>query len=139
MRYVKGISREQLEFAQSIEDYVAKDNAVRVIDAFVGMLNLAELGFLKATPARTGRRPFDPGDMLRLYIYGYTNGIRSSRRLEAEAERNLEVMWLLRKLTPDYKTIADFRRDNREPLRLVFRQFGGRHSARIGVSSARTL
>jgi len=125
MRYVKGISRDQLEFAQSVEDYVAKDNPARVIDAFVGMLDLVQLGFLKATPARTGRRPYDPGDMLRLYIYGYTNGIRSSRRLEAEAERNLEVMWLLRKLTPDYKTIADFRRDNREPLRLVFRQFGG--------------
>lgn len=123
MRYVKGVSRDQLELAQSLEDYVAKDSTVRVIDAFVGMLDLGELGFLKATPAKTGRPPFDPGDMLRLYIYGYTNGIRSSRRLEAEAERNREVMWLLRKLTPDFKTIADFRKDNKEPMRLVFRQF----------------
>jgi transposase len=109
--------------AQCLDDYVGKDNPVRVIDVFVDTLDLNTLGFQKATLAKTGRPPFHPGDLIRLYIYGYTNGIRSTRKLEAEARRNQEVMWLLRKLTPDYKTIADFRRDNREPLTRVFAQF----------------
>jgi len=123
MHYVKGNSRCQLELPLSLDDYVASDNPVRVIDTFVDILDLGKLKFLKATLAKTGRPPFDPGDLLRLYIYGYMNGVRSSRKLEAEAERNQEVMWLLRRITPDFKTIADFRRDNKEPMRVVFRQF----------------
>lgn len=88
------------------------DSPVRVIDAFVGGLDVGELGFGRAVPAATGRPPYDPRDLLKLYIYGYFNEIRSSRRLERECRRNVEVMWLLRRLAPDFKTIADFRRDN---------------------------
>jgi len=95
-----------------IDDYVAADAPVRVIDAFVAGLDVAELGFDRALPAATGRPPYDPRDLLRLYIWGYFNEVRSSRRLERECRRNVEAMWLLRRLSPDFKTIADFRRDN---------------------------
>lgn len=95
-----------------VEDYIGAEAAVRVIDAFVASLDMHKLGFERARPAATGRPGFDPSDMLRLYIYGYLNNLRSSRRLEKACLINLEMVWLLRTLAPDYKTIADFRRDN---------------------------
>jgi transposase len=99
-----------------LEEYVAEDSSVRVIEAFVDGLNVAELGFGRAVPAATGRPPYDPRDLLKLYIYGYFNEVRSSRRLERECRRNVELMWLLRRLVPDFKTIADFRRDNGQAI-----------------------
>jgi transposase len=107
----------------AVEDYVGPDNPVRFIDAFVDQLDLAELGFVRARPERTGRPGYHPGDLLKLYIYGYLNRVRSSRQLEAETYRNLEVIWLLRQLRPDFKTIADFRRQNRKAFKQVFREF----------------
>jgi transposase len=113
MRYVKGSDRVQASLLPaSLEDYVGADSPVRVIDAFVGGLDVAELGFGRAVPAATGRPPYDPRDLLKLYLYGYFNEVRSSRRLERECRRNVEAMWLLHRLAPDFKTIADFRRDN---------------------------
>ena len=106
-----------------MDNYVGPDNPVRFIDAFVAGLDLVEAGFERVQPKNTGRPVYDPADLLRLYIYGYLNRIRSSRRLEAETHRNLEVTWLLRRLQPDFKTIADFRRDNRAAFRQVFRDF----------------
>ena len=102
---------------------MGRDNPVRFIDAFVDGLDLAAAGFERATPKATGRPGYDPADLLKLYIYGYLNRVRSSRRLEAESKRNLEVIWLLRRLSPDFKTIADFRRINRAAFRQVFREF----------------
>jgi transposase len=117
MRYIAGVARGQATlFPQTLEEYITEENPVRFIDAFVSSLNLVELGFVRAQPAATGRPGYEPGDMLRLYQYGYLNRLRSSRRLETEAERNVELMWLLRKLKPDFKTIADFRAQNAEPL-----------------------
>jgi transposase len=110
-------------FPELLDDYIADDNPVRFIDAFVDGLDLQALGFERAVPRETGRPPYDPGDLLKLYVYGYVNRIRSSRKLETEANRNVEVMWLLGKLAPDFKTIADFRRDNGKPIRAVFREF----------------
>ena len=106
-----------------MEDYITEDNPVRFIDAFVSSLDLAGLGFLRAQPAETGRPAYDPGDLLRLYLYGYLNRVRSSRMLERETKVNLEVMWLLGKLAPDFKTIADFRRDNLAAIKQVCREF----------------
>ena len=124
MNYVAGASREQsLLFPEVIDDYITPENPVRFIDAFVEELALEALGFRHAALPETGRPPYDPGDLLRLYIYGYLNRVRSSRRLEAEAQRNLEVLWLLRKLRPDFKTIADFRKDNGPAIKAVCRQF----------------
>ena len=108
---------------ESLDDYVGAENPVRFIDAFVDGLDLAAAGFGRVLPKATGRPGYSPGDLLKLYIYGYLNRIRSSRRLEAETHRNVEVIWLLRHLKPDFKTIADFRRDNRNAFRPVFRQF----------------
>lgn len=108
---------------EAVDDYVGPENPVRFLDVFVEKLGLATLGFTHATPADTGRPPDDPGDRLRLYLYGYLNRIRSSRRLEREASRNLELMWLLRKLRPDFKTIADFRQANRGAITAVCRTF----------------
>ena len=96
----------------AVDDYVGADNPVRFIDAFVDGLDLKAAGFERVQPKATGRPGYRPRDLLKLYIYGYLNRIRSSRRLEAETYRNLEVIWLLRRLQPDFKTIADFRRDN---------------------------
>jgi transposase len=106
-----------------VDDYVAPDNPVRFIDAFVDGLDLAAAGFTGVEPKATGRPGYAPADLLKLYIYGYLNRIRSSRRLEAETHRNIEVIWLLRHLRPDFKTIADFRRDNRAAFKPVFREF----------------
>lgn len=113
MRYISGADRGQASLLPaSLEEYVAGDSPVRVIDAFVAGLDVGTLGFGRAAPAATGRPPYDPRDLLKLYIYGYFNEVRSSRRLERECRRNVEAMWLLRRLCPDFKTIADFRRDN---------------------------
>lgn len=113
MSYVHGEDRGQAALLPAaIEDYVPAEAPVRVIDAFVDGLDVVGLGFGRARPAPTGRPPYDPRDLLKLYVYGYLNEVRSSRRLERECSRNVEVMWLLRRLAPDFKTIADFRRDN---------------------------
>jgi len=108
---------------ERVEDYVGVDNAVRFIDVFVDGLDLSEAGFARAHTKATGRPPYNPADLLKLYIYGYLNRVRSSRRLEVECHRNIEVIWLLRHLKPDFKTIADFRRDNRKAFKQVFREF----------------
>ncbi len=114
MTHIPGIDRSQvLLLPEAVDDYVGPDNPVRFIDAFVDGLDLAAAGFERVAPKATGRPGYDPADLLKLYIYGYLNRIRSSRRLEAEGKRNLEVFWLLRRLSPGFKTIADFRRINR--------------------------
>lgn len=124
MNHRAGLDRSQtLLFPEALEDYVATENPVRFLDAFVGSLELLALGFAKAQCADTGRPPYDPAALLKLYLYGYLHRIRSSRLLEAECHRNVEVIWLLGKLTPDFKTIADFRKDNLKPLKAVSRQF----------------
>jgi transposase len=110
-------------FPDSVEDYITADNPVRFIDAFVSGLDLGQLGFTRAQPAETGRPAYAPGDLLRLYLYGYLNRVRSSRMLERETKVNIEVMWLLGKLRPDFKTIADFRRDNLAAIKRVCREF----------------
>ncbi|WP_294293950.1 transposase, partial [uncultured Sphingomonas sp.] len=124
MAYIEGHARDQgLLLPASVEDYMAADSPVRFIDAFVDDLDLGEAGFHRTRPKVTGRPGYDPADMLKLYLYGYLNRVRSSRRLETEATRNLELIWLLRGLRPDYKTIADFRRDNRGAFKAVFGAF----------------
>jgi len=124
MGFIAGAERTQATlFPQSLDEYVTPENPVRFIEAFVAGLDLAELSFVRAEPAATGRPGYDPGDLLRLYVYGYLNRVRSSRRLEQEAGRNLELMWLLRKLKPDFKTIADFRALNSKALTAVCQQF----------------
>ena len=124
MAYIEGHDREQmLLLPASVADYVAADNAVRFIEAFVDELDLGAAGCVRSRPKATGRPGYAPGDLLKLYLYGYLNRVRSSRRLAAEAARNLEVMWLLRGLRPDFRTIADFRRDNRDAFKAVFRAF----------------
>ena len=104
-------------------DYVDENNAVRVVEAFVDMLDLAEFGFERVVPAETGRPAYHPATLLKLFIYGYLNRIPSSRRLEREAKRNLELIWLLGHLAPDFKTIADFRRDNGAAIQATCRRF----------------
>ena len=124
MAHILGHDRSQLLLLpEAVDDYVAADNPVRFIEAFVDGLDLAALGFIGTVAKATGRPGYAPADLLKLYIYGYLNRVRSSRRLEAETHRNIEVIWLLRHLKPDFKTIADFRRDNRKVFRSVFRQF----------------
>ena len=124
MAHITGKDRSQLLLLpDAVDDYVGPDNPVRFIDAFVESLDLEAAGFMRVRPNEMGRPGYDPADLLRLYIYGYLNRVRSSRRLEAETHRNLEAIWLLRRLTPDFKTIADFRRDNRQAFRQVFREF----------------
>jgi len=124
MGYIEGIDRaEVLLFPESLDDYITPENPVRFIDAFVASLNLGELGFGRTTPASTGRPAYDPATLLKLYVYGYLNRIRSSRLLEREAGRNVEVMWLVGKLAPDFKTIANFRRDNLAAIKAVCREF----------------
>jgi transposase len=108
---------------EAVDDYVGADDPVRFIDAFVASLDLQAAGFARVTSKATGRPGYAPGDLLKLYIYGYLNRVRSSRRLEAEANRNIEVLWLLGGLNPDFKTIADFRSVNRAAFKSVFRDF----------------
>ena len=124
MAYIAGADRTQAVLLPDVlDDYVGLEHPVRFLDAFVAQLDLATLGFQRAQPAETGRPGYDPGDLLRLYLYGYLHRIRSSRRLEQETRRNVELMWLLRRLTPDFKTIADFRRDHPQALKRVGREF----------------
>jgi transposase len=124
MNHRRGLDRHQtLLLPERLEDYIAADNPVRFLDAFVASLDARALGFAKATVHNTGSPPYDPADVLRLYLYGYLHRVRSSRMLEAECHRNVEVLWLLGKLAPDHKTIADFRKDNRKALQGVTRQF----------------
>ena len=124
MMHLSGHDRSQiLLLPEVVDDYVGPDNPVRFIDAFVDGLDLAAASFSRVEPKVTGRPGYAPADLLKLYIYGYLNRVRSSRRLEAETHRNIEVIWLLRHLKPDFKTIADFRRDNRNAFRQVFREF----------------
>ena len=122
-RFIKGESRSQITlFPEAVDEYIEEDNPVRVIDVFVDDLDLSALGF-KTEPADTGRPAYHPGVMLKLFIYGYLNRVQSSRRLEREAGRNVELMWLLGRLAPDFKTIADFRKNNTKAIRRVCREF----------------
>src|SRR5256714_12358475 len=124
MTHITGHDRSQtLLLPESLDDYVGPENPVRFIEAFVNGLDLAAAGFARVQSKMTGRPGYAPKDLLKLYIYGYLNRVRSSRRLEAETRRNIEVIWLLRHLKPDFKTIADFRRGNRNAFRPIFRQF----------------
>lgn len=124
MAHVFGQSRYQIELvAPALDDFVACDDVVRVIDAFVETLDLADLGFAHVETEATGRPPYAPGDLLKLYIYGSMNQMRSSRRLEREAARNLEVMWLINRVQPSFKTIADFRKDHSEAIVKTCRAF----------------
>lgn len=124
MSFIEGVGRDQHTlFPEVLDDYLHAEHPVRFIDVYVSRLDLADLGFERATAAETGRPGYDPGDLLRLYIYGYLNGVCSSRKLEREAQRNVELMWLLRRLRPDHKTIAEFRRHNKKAIRRLFREF----------------
>jgi transposase len=123
-RFIEGENRGQgTLLPELLDDYVAEDNPVRVVDVFVDELDLGKLGFERVQPAKTGRPAYHPAVLLKLYIYGYLNRIQSSRRLEREAQRNVELMWLTGRLAPDFKTIANFRKDNGKAIRNVCRQF----------------
>jgi transposase len=123
-RFIEGESRNQATLLpECLDDYIGEDNPVRIVDAFVENLDMGALGFAGIVPAATGRPSYHPAVLLKIYIYGYLNRIPSSRRLEREARRNVELMWLTERLTPDFKTIADFRRDNGQAIRNVCRQF----------------
>ncbi len=124
MNHRLGLDRSQtLLFPERLEDYITPENPVRFLDAFVAKQDLAGLGFTKARCADTGRPPYDPAMLLKLYLYGYLHRVRSSRMLEAECQRNVEVIWLTGKQNPDFKTIADFRKDNLKAIRALNRQF----------------
>ena len=124
MAYKKGKDRrERLLFPDCIDEYVEADAPVRLFDAFVDSLKMDELGFVRSTPAETGTPGYDPRDLLKLYIYGYFYEVRSSRKLARECKCNVEVMWLLSKLTPDFRTISDFRKDNKEAITKVYKEF----------------
>jgi len=123
-RFIEGANREQSTLLpESLDDWIDDSNPVRAVDVFVDGLNLVKLGFDGVVPEATGRPSYHPSALLKLYIYGYLNRVQSSRRLEREAGRNLEVIWLLRRLTPDDKTIADFRKDNGGAIKKVCAQF----------------
>ena len=121
--FIEGENRYQSTlFPERIDDYVDEDSIARVIDVFIDRLDISGLGF-KAEAAETGRPGFHPRTMLKIYVYGYLNQVHSSRRLEREAKRNVELMWLTGRLAPDHKTIANFRKDNGEAIKLVCREF----------------
>ena len=123
-RFVEGVGRGQTTlFPASLDDYVTEDNPVRAVDVFVDGLDLDKLGFVGVQPFDTGRPSYHPGVMLKLYVYGYLNRVPSSRRLERECQRNIEMIWLTGQLAPDFKTIADFRKDNGNAIREVCREF----------------
>src|SRR5438876_6834357 len=123
-RFVVGDDRSQSTlFPERLEDYLSEDNPVRAIDVFVDELDLAGLGFGGIEPEATGRPAYHPATLLKVYIYGYLNRVQSSRRLERECQRNIELMWLTGRLAPDFKTIADFRRDNGAGIRNACSQF----------------
>src|SRR5450631_3696755 len=123
-RFVEGEDRTQITLLpECLDDYVAEDNPVRVVEVFVDELDLGGLGFEGVDPAATGRPAYHPSVLLKIYIYGYLNRVQSSWRLEREAQRNVELMWLTGRLMPDFKTIANFRKDNGNAIRRVCRQF----------------
>jgi transposase len=123
-RFIEGEGRSQSTlFPEQLDDWIADDNPVRAVDAFVDELDLSELGFAGAQPAATGRPAYHPATLLKIYIYGYLNRVQSSRRLERESQRNVELIWLTGRLMPDFKTIADFRKVNGEAIRRVCREF----------------
>src|SRR5499425_1540316 len=123
-RFVEGVDRGQRTlFPECLEDWIDEGNPVRAIDTFVEKLDLSGLGFDGVAPEATGRPSYHPSGLLKLYIYGYLNRVQSSRRLEREASRNVEVMWLTGRLVPDHKTIADFRKDNGRAIRKVCSRF----------------
>ena len=122
MGHLQGINREQTAI-MNLETMVPEEHLVRVIDRFVDICNLQKLGFYRVEAAKTGRPAYPAEMMIKLYIYGYENGIRSSRKLEQECNRNIEVMWLTNNLTPDHKTISDFRKHNIRPLQKLLREF----------------
>jgi transposase len=122
--HVNGTYRDQtVLFPNTIDQYIEKENPVRFIDAFIDSLNIEKLGFKHSIPCETGRPSYNPSDLLKLYVYGYLNLVRSSRKLERECHRNLEALWLMKKLSPDFKTIADFRKDNVDCIKPVFKEF----------------
>src|SRR6478609_11999010 len=123
-RFIEGEDRRQgVLLPEFLDDYVAEDNPVRAIDVFVDKLDLRGLGFSGVVPEVTGRPAYHPATLLKIYLYGYLNRIQSSRRLERETQRNIEVMWLTGRLMPDFKTIADFRKNNGSAIRSVCQQF----------------
>ncbi|MFC0086126.1 transposase, partial [Dyella flava] len=123
-RFVEGLDRSQSPlFPERLEDYINEDNPVRVIDVFVEELDLGTLGFESVEPASTGRPRYHPATLLKIYIYGYLNRVPSSRRLERETQRNIELIWLTGRCTPDFKTLADFRKDNGAAIGRVCSQF----------------
>ena len=123
-RFVEGVDRSQSTlFPDHLDDYIAEDNPVRVVDVFVDELDMKQLGFEGAEPEATGRPAYHPATLLKIYIYGYLNRIQSSRRLERETQRNVELIWLTARLSPDFKTIADFRKDNGQAIKRVCRDF----------------
>ena len=124
MEFISGESREQIiMLPECLDDYITDNNSVRVIEAYINSLDMVVLDCSRQQPNTTGRPMYDPKDLLKLYLYGYMNRIRSSRRLERESKRNVELLWLLGKLCPDHKTIAEFRRQNGEALKKVFKSF----------------
>ncbi|MEH2567455.1 transposase [Bradyrhizobium sp. AZCC 2289] len=123
-RFVVGDDRDQSAlFPERLDDYLGEDNPVRAIDVLVDELDLAKLGFDGVEPEATGRPAYHPATLLKIYVYGYLNRVQSSRRLERECQRNIELVWLTGRLMPDFKTIADFRKDNGEAIRKVCREF----------------
>jgi transposase len=144
-RFIEGADRSQITlFPDRLEDYVGEDNPVRVVDAFVDQLDLVGLGFSRVVPRRTGHPGYRCSELLKLHIYGYLNRVQSSRRLEREAARNVEVMWLIGGLVPDHKTIANFRKDNGRGIRKacvqfvsLCRQFGLLAEARVAIDGAK--
>lgn len=124
MAFITGIDRNQkIMFPEYVEDYIEEDNPVRVIDEYIETIDFSEMGFTKTRENRPGAPGYHPSSLMKLYLYGYLNGVRSSRKLKNEAKRNIEVIWLLRKLKPDFKTIADFRKENKNNLIKVFKDF----------------
>ena len=122
MKYIQGENREQIQlFPISLEEAIEVDNEVRLIDAFVEALEMSSMGFV-VDHVENGRPAYHPKDLLKLYIYGYLNRIRSSRQLEKESKRNIELIWLLHSLSPDHNTISNFRRDNAKSIKKVFRE-----------------
>jgi transposase len=131
MDFIRGEDRKQaIFFPDSIDDYIEENSTARVIGAFINSPDLSASAFVRPEPKETGRPAYNPKDMLKLYVYGYMNRIRSSRR--NESKRNIEVIWLLQKLTPDQKTIANFRKDNKKALKNVFKAFV-RLCAKLGL------
>jgi len=122
--YIEGENRHQIIlFPEIMDDYISENSLFRIIDEYIEQLHLSELGFKKSVSPIMGRPPYNPKDLLKLYLYGYLNRVRYSRRLEEETKRNIEVIWLLNKLTHDFKTIADFWKDNKKSIKKVFRDF----------------